>query len=276
MKQFLIIFLVSFTLNANSQTILKLDVGNKYAIVNKMITDVTTEAMGQTIEIKNEFIFNITTSVIMNSQNRLILNSTVTGVSGTVNGAGQNLSFNSEKGEMKNPVAKIFEPIINKDYPKVFNNLGYFIDSSISKLSDEEIAAFKQVGLTTTDPIIFNKGLINRKIIVGNKWQDTTSSFGKVNNKTTTIYEVEKLTLDTAYIKYSSNETFEGTVEQMGVKMEMNGTKKTIGVYKVQISNSIIMDNNYAAEMESTLQYMGSDIPVKSKINGRVIINSIE
>jgi hypothetical protein len=262
-------------ISSNSYSQIKIDSGQVYNSVSKIINNTLTNAMGQSIEVINEFSFSTKTNVTFISPNRVILDATITSIKGFIKGAGQDFSFDSDKKEMNGPVAKMFLPMLNKKNSKVYDNSGKYIDSTLTETSPEITNAFKQIGVNNNDPIIFKKSFINKTFEATKSWTDTTISTGKITTKAITKYQIDKIENDTVYVSYSSDESFEGTVEQQGIEMEMNGTKATTGNYKITLSSKLIQENTYTSKMESTVIYMGNEIPIKSTIVGIVSINRI-
>ena len=179
-----------------------------------------------------------------------------------VDGMGQSMTFDSEKPEdMNGEVGKSFAGKFSKlDTFQVAKKDGK--TTLLSQPSEEQENPMMSMGNQQ------NNGFSGAFLVipssqVGYSWMDSATVKA---TKTKTTYTVQSIDNGVATVKQSSIMDGTNEFETQGMTMNMTINMKTEAIIKVNIQNGTVISNNSNIDMSGSMDAMGQQIPMTSKI----------
>ncbi len=181
----------------------------------------------------------------------------------SMDGMGQNMSFDSDKPEDMNGE-------VGKTFSGKFTKLDTF---QVSK-KDGKTTLLSQPAEEQENPMMMGMGnqqnngfsgafLVLPSTKIGFSWMDSATL---KTTKTKTTYTLQSIDNGVATVKQSS--TMDGTneFETQGMTMNMTINMKTEGIIKVNAQSGTVISNNSNIDMTGSMDAMGQQIPITSKI----------
>ncbi len=276
MKINTILIIAIFTMtHLKSQTITFIDTTIKYKVINITEGNTVTEAMGQSVEMKSNnnsvvYVRNLSTSF-----NNLIIGSTIKSIKSKMENSMQTNEFDTDS-KKPNSTEKQLQKLTNIEKINSYDANFNYIDTSNKKKKQNQSELLTQLGIDNNNLYIYNKNILNKVVKTGLIWSDTITKNDKTKGIEITTFNIIEISKNQIVIDYKTNESYEGTIEQMGRTMEVSGTKLTNGTYIIDEKSKIIKSNNYNTKVTSKINFNNMEMPVNSTIIGVVTVEKMQ
>lgn len=250
---------------------LVLNKGQKLQVETRGNSVMTQEMMGQSMEITA--VINTTSALEVNdaSPEKYNLTNTLTHMKMNLAVMGQDMSFDSDKKEdFDTEMGAGFKDVINKPKALVVNGIAQTIPDTTAK------AGVSESGKNPMDAMMSgllgsNNGseinpafeIIPLNAVKGYTWIDSTNTPGIIRKTAYTVKEINGneaiISFDGTLITNAKNES-----QGMEVTTKQSGTVK--GEMVVDITTGILKEKKTNVETTGTLEMMGQEIPMTSKL----------
>ncbi|MFT3933066.1 MAG: DUF6263 family protein [Chitinophagaceae bacterium] len=270
-KQFLFSFslmaLVATTGNAQKLALTK---GQKVETI--ATSKMSMETMGQTIE--NEGVATTDIELKDITSDGFLFNNVIKHITTKITGAGQNISFDSDKKEdMDGPMGQALKDKIGTTQEIQVDKNGKVanIKDSGEKTGAGGMSDMMGMGGDLMKgqayPILIQ--LPARKIKAGDSWVDSTGTVASI--KTVTTYTLKTLTADGAQVSFTSVMSKSGTMQQNGMDLQIDMSGTTKGESTYEANTGILKSSTGTTDIQGTVGVMGQNMP----INGTVTVNMV-
>jgi len=240
----------------NAQNAINLTKGQKTHLVNKSISVVKQNAMGQEMEIKSDITIDIDV-VIKETTPDIFLTHTIKKVQLKSEGMGNSMAFDSEKKEdRENQLGQMLSGILDKPLDFHITNAGMLIEN---KQVDQTFEAAKNI-LGDIDEL--NSEIIvavPKNIKVGDHWSDEQNK--DANNKSKIDYIVKSVINDDAVLSFNGSIDKKQTKTMQGMEANVTANTMSIGELTVSIKTGLIKEKKADLTSKGTTEVMGQNIP---------------
>jgi hypothetical protein len=275
-------FCYLFSISQNQGSIV-LNKGQKLIVETTSNALITQEAMGQTTEIKVDV--NSTNNIeVKNTRDTgYTLTNTITRMKTSMSFMGQDMNYDSEKKEdQDSEMGKNFAKVINHPSEIDINKTGKVnprikpagSDSLKQGVNESDImSGMMQNMMGTADD--GSAGIsqafqpIPKKVKVGYTWSDSISS---ENSRSNTVYTIKELKGSEALISIKGTLQLNNKAEAQGMEVTNSSSGTVTGDETVDISTGIIKHKTTTLETTGTVEAMGQEIPVTSKITSVITV----
>ena len=236
--------------------------GTKYEVSTKMTVNSNFNVGGQDMENNVDNKTLQTVEVKETRANETDLVSVTTKMVANMDAMGQKMSFDSEKKDNSGPLAVGMGSVIGKIKNTTIDASGKVINEEKGDLADGMGAV---LGISANNFSILEEALIGKEMKVGNTWIDSVvNNADKMKSTTVGTYKVTAVNNDShsATITFTGNETSSGTIEQMGMEMNMSGSNKVETQFEVNLNTAVIIKMTTTSNGSSTIDAQGMSIPV--------------
>lgn len=249
------------TLNISTNTTQNMDLGMAGQMTN-------TSTSSSLLEVKEA------------DKNSYITSTKMTKLTMSIDGMGQNQSFDSDKPEDRNSeMGKSLGETIDKEVKvTVDNNTGKI---SVDKPADPEK---KEEGENPLEGLMNMFGdanndgaLVDMVFFVlpqGKKAGDSWTDSSQVKNKSKVYktYTVKELGADMAKIALQTKMSGSTSTEMQGTQIDVSLNTKSNGEIIVNPKTSIVQKITRVTDVEGSMDVMGQSMPITSKINEEIVI----
>jgi hypothetical protein len=287
MKKFTGIFLVFIMMNcivfAQNDGNIILKGGEKFIVESKTTAVTTQNLMGQSMESNIDMSSFYNLEVKNAKENGYNLNNTFTKMLLNMNAMGQDINFDSDKKEdMNGEIGSNLKNILNKPQDVLMNRSGKIIldkktdTSSRDDMANPIMLMMKQF---VSNPAEGGYGAslafvnIPKKSAVGYNWIDSSSDNGI---KKSTTYTITQIKGTEATINISGLLNTDITTEMQGMKITGKSTGTLKGNEIVNLSTGVIKEANTTLESAGTMEVMGQEVPMTTKVISTTTVKSLQ
>ncbi|MBO9566041.1 MAG: hypothetical protein J7621_24920 [Niastella sp.] len=277
MKKLLFVPLILGVLVVNAQSLSRkvvLKQGQQVERVAAIKMKIGMEMMGQTIDINNDNTVTSLVEVKNATGSAYELATTVKRVVTSMNGMGQNMSYDTDKkdGAASNEMTKKADELVGKTNNLTIDSKGVITKSDDTGGDDKENAG----GFMGISGGVLNAGqkvgvtfdlvakLPDNPVKVGDSWNDSTIS---KEGKFYTRYKVVEIKSDEAIIDMEGTLTQAGQVENNGMTIDMNLAGNSKGQLSMDVTSGLVKKMAMAMDATGTMEVAGQSIPFTMKIN---------
>ncbi len=240
----------------NAQNAINLTKGQKTHLVNKSISTVKQNVMGQEMEIKSDITIDIDVEIKETTPDILLIQ-TIKKVQLKSEGMGNSMEFDSEKKEdRENQLGQMISPILDKPFEFHINKVGILIEN---KQVDQTFEAVKNI-LGDIDEL--NSEIViavPKSIKVGDHWSEDQNK--DANNKSKIDYLVKSVLNDEAVLNFNGNIDKKQTKTMQGMEAKVTANTMSIGELTVNIKTGLIKEKKADLTSKGTTEVMGQNIP---------------
>ena len=288
MKKFFISSLaLTLTLGLAAQSYtpaVKLEAGKQYTVTTITKSNMTQEAMGQTMEIPIDAT-NKATLTIKELSNKGYESTYITDrVQFAANMMGQDMNYDSDKKDDKDgPMGKTMNKLVGKETSFVVNGAGNIIKETIVKQtqekSDEEgpdmMTGMMGIGMSeaSTCPV-FNLFVNNTELKIGDSFVDSSTVNDKDGStKTSTTYILKEIKNGKSIFTLNGQVAISKKMEMQGMEMTTTTASKSTGDMIVDVATGLLVSKSIATETTGNVDVQGMSIPITGKTTSIITVS---
>ena len=289
MKKFFISSLaLTLTLGLAAQSYtpaVKLEAGKQYTITTITKSNMTQEAMGQTMEIPIDAT-NKATLTIKELSNKGYESTYITDrVQFAANMMGQDMNYDSDKKDDKDsPMGKTMNKLVGKETSFVVNGAGNIIKETIVKQtqekSDEEgpdmMTGMMGMGMSeaSTCPV-FNLFVNNTELKIGDSFIDSSTVNDKDGStKTSTTYILKEIKNGKSIFTLNGQVAISKKMEMQGMEMTTTTASKSTGDMIVDVATGLLNSKSIVTETTGSVDVQGMSIPITGKTTTTITVSA--
>lgn len=289
MKKFFISSLaLTLTLGLAAQTYtpaVKLEAGKQYTVTTITKSNMTQEAMGQTMEIPIDAT-NKATLTIKAASNKGYESTYITDrVQFAANMMGQDMNYDSDKKDDKDgPMGKTMNKLVGKEISFVVNGAGNIIKETIVKQtqekSDEEgldmMTGMMGIGMSeaSTCPV-FNLFVNNTELKIGDSFLDSSTVNDKDGStKTSTTYILKEIKDGKSIFTLNGQVAISKKMEMQGMEMTSTTASKSTGDMIVDVATGLLVSKLIVTETTGNVDVQGMSIPITGKTTSIITVSA--
>ena len=268
----LFVFAISFLIMNGTLAQNKLITGRKLNITQITSLNNTSEMMGTNMTTLVYDTVNFVVEIKSSIDSTINLSSTLKRVKGTLNGMGQEMSFDSnDPTTTSNPlIANVLKDINKPQYFTLINGK-VKTDANTKSNIPEELTAN---GIVTSNEALivdlFVPATVKGKT-KGYQWTADQES-GDGNQKAITIFTIDDATNSAVVISSNTSLSSKGNTKMMGydVKQNLTGTRTT--TQNFDILSGILSSSTQTITMKGTAEVMSMNLPINTKSETKTIV----
>ena len=282
MKRLLLVASVLATIAVSAQTVNRkvvLAKGQQLEQQSKVVMNFSQEVMGQAIEIKMQSDITNVVEVKNAASNTYEITNTLKKVEMNMNGAGQDMKFNSEKPkDLQGPMGQLFKGRLGVPNEFTVNKDG--IVTAIKKKADTSGATGMMGGMLGAgigdagekegSPFNSLASIPSKGVAVGGSWTDSTKD---ESGETVTTYTLKEVKGNDGLVTLSSTNKVNREIEQQGMTFVMDMQGQTTGEYTFDVATGIIKSRRSVTKATGTIEAGGNSIPISSETTVNSTIN---
>ncbi len=289
MKKFFISSLaLTLTLGLAAQSYtpaVKLEAGKQYTVTTITKSNMTQEAMGQTMEIPIDAT-NKATLTIKELSNKGYESTYITDrVQFAANMMGQDMNYDSDKKDDKDsPMGKTMNKLVGKETSFVVNGAGNIIKETIVKQtqekSDEEgpdmMTGMMGMGMSeaSTCPV-FNLFVNNTELKIGDSFIDSSTVNDKDGStKTSTTYILKEIKDGKSIFTLNGQVAISKKMEMQGMEMTTTTASKSTGDMIVDVATGLLNSKSIVTETTGSVDVQGMSIPITGKTTTTITVSA--
>ena len=289
MKKFFISSLaLTLTLGLAAQSYtpaVKLEAGKQYTVTTITKSNMTQEAMGQTMEIPIDAT-NKATLTIKELSNKGYESTYITDrVQFAANMMGQDMNYDSDKKDDKDsPMGKTMNKLVGKETSFVVNGAGNIIKETIVKQtqekSDEEgpdmMTGMMGMGMSeaSTCPV-FNLFVNNTELKIGDSFVDSSTVNDKDGStKTSTTYILKEIKDGKSIFTLNGQVAISKKMEMQGMEMTTTTASKSTGDMIVDVATGLLNSKSIVTETTGSVDVQGMSIPITGKTTTTITVSA--
>lgn len=240
--------------------------GKKYEVSTVTKVNSSASVMGQDMETNVD---NTSVEVYEIKDTRATetdLTKVITKMVVSMQAMGQDMNYDSDKKDNSGPLAEGLDKTINKVKNITIDANGKIIKQDKDDAEEGGMGGLMAMSPATSGISIFKLSLVGKEMKVDGSWDDSTNNDAdKLKTNTVGTYKITGIEGTIATINFDGVQRMSGTVEQMGQEMGMSGSNKITGIYKVDLTNGLILSSTTTTTGTSSIEAMGMSIPVSTK-----------
>jgi len=264
---FLLIALTSFAQGGGNVVLKK---GQKFMQETSGNVLITQNMMGQSMESKIDMKVANTIEVKDVKDTSYSLSNTIIKMKMDMSAMGQDMNYDSEKQDNDSSISKGMNKVLNHPKNLDVSKTGKLISSTEDDSTSEsgaDIMAGLQYMLGNSDAF-----LLIPKAKVGYSWSDSTNRDGTKSN---TIYTIKELNGNDATVTLKGNVQSSQKTETQNMEVTNNSTGTFSGDMVIDIKTGIVKQRNTTIETTGTVEVMGQQIPMSTKVTSQTTIKSM-
>lgn len=289
MKKFFISSLaLTLTLGLAAQSYtpaVKLEAGKQYTITTITKSNMTQEAMGQTMEIPIDATNKATLTIKAASDKGYESTYITDRVQFAANMMGQDMNYDSDKKDDKDsPMGKTMNKLVGKETSFVVNGAGNIIKETVVKptqeKSDEEgpdmMTGMMGMGMSeaSTCPV-FNLFVNNNELKIGDSFVDSSTVNDKDGStKTSTTYILKEIKDGKSIFTLNGQVAISKKMEMQGMEMTTTTASKSSGVMIVDVTTGLLVSKSIVTETTGNVDVQGMSIPITGKTTTTITVSA--
>ena len=263
----------------------KLEAGKQYTVTTITKSNMTQEAMGQTMEIPIDAT-NKATLTIKELSNKGYESTYITDrVQFAANMMGQDMNYDSDKKDDKDgPMGKTMNKLVGKETSFVVNGAGNIIKETIVKQtqekSDEEgpdmMTGMMGIGMSeaSTCPV-FNLFVNNTELKIGDSFVDSSTVNDKDGStKTSTTYILKEIKNGKSIFTLNGQVAISKKMEMQGMEMTTTTASKSTGDMIVDVATGLLVSKSIVTETTGNVDVQGMSIPITGKTTSIITVSA--
>ena len=289
MKKFFISSLaLTLTLGLAAQSYtpaVKLEAGKQYTVTTITKSNMTQEAMGQTMEIPIDATNKATLTIKAASDKGYESTYITDRVQFAANMMGQDMNYDSDKKDDKDsPMGKTMNKLVGKETSFVVNGAGNIIKETIVKQtqekSDEEgpdmMTGMMGMGMSeaSTCPV-FNLFVNNTELKIGDSFIDSSTVNDKDGStKTSTTYILKEIKDGKSIFTLNGQVAISKKMEMQGMEMTTTTASKSTGDMIVDVATGLLVSKSIVTETTGNVDVQGMSIPITGKTTSIITVSA--
>ena len=289
MKKFFISSLaLTLTLGLAAQSYtpaVKLEAGKQYTVTTITKSNMTQEAMGQTMEIPIDATNKATLTIKAASDKGYESTYITDRVQFAANMMGQDMNYDSDKKDDKDsPMGKTMNKLVGKETSFVVNGAGNIIKETIVKQtqekSDEEgpdmMTGMMGMGMSeaSTCPV-FNLFVNNTELKIGDSFVDSSTVNDKDGStKTSTTYILKEIKDGKSIFTLNGQVAISKKMEMQGMEMTTTTASKSTGDMIVDVATGLLVSKSIVTETTGNVDVQGMSIPITGKTTSIITVSA--
>ena len=289
MKKFFISSLaLTLTLGLAAQSYtpaVKLEAGKQYTVTTITKSNMTQEAMGQTMEIPIDATNKATLTIKAASDKGYESTYITDRVQFAANMMGQDMNYDSDKKDDKDgPMGKTMNKLVGKETSFVVNGAGNIIKETIVKQtqekSDEEgpdmMTGMMGMGMSeaSTCPV-FNLFVNNTELKIGDSFIDSSTVNDKDGStKTSTTYILKEIKNGKSIFTLNGQVAISKKMEMQGMEMTTTTASKSTGDMIVDVATGLLVSKSIVTETTGNVDVQGMSIPITGKTTTTITVSA--
>ena len=289
MKKFFISSLaLTLTLGLAAQSYtpaVKLEAGKQYTVTTITKSNMTQEAMGQTMEIPIDATNKATLTIKAASDKGYESTYITDRVQFAANMMGQDMNYDSDKKDDKDgPMGKTMNKLVGKETSFVVNGAGNIIKETIVKQtqekSDEEgpdmMTGMMGIGMSeaSTCPV-FNLFVNNTELKIGDSFVDSSTVNDKDGStKTSTTYILKEIKNGKSIFTLNGQVAISKKMEMQGMEMTTTTASKSTGDMIVDVATGLLVSKSIVTETTGNVDVQGMSIPITGKTTTTITVSA--
>ena len=289
MKKFFISSLaLTLTLGLAAQSYtpaVKLEAGKQYTVTTITKSNMTQEAMGQTMEIPIDATNKATLTIKAASDKGYESTYITDRVQFAANMMGQDMNYDSDKKDDKDgPMGKTMNKLVGKETSFVVNGAGNIIKETIVKQtqekSDEEgpdmMTGMMGIGMSeaSTCPV-FNLFVNNTELKIGDSFIDSSTVNDKDGStKTSTTYILKEIKDGKSIFTLNGQVAISKKMEMQGMEMTTTTASKSTGDMIVDVATGLLVSKSIVTETTGNVDVQGMSIPITGKTTSIITVSA--
>ena len=289
MKKFFISSLaLTLTLGLAAQSYtpaVKLEAGKQYTVTTITKSNMTQEAMGQTMEIPIDATNKATLTIKAASDKGYESTYITDRVQFAANMMGQDMNYDSDKKDDKDgPMGKTMNKLVGKETSFVVNGAGNIIKETIVKQtqekSDEEgpdmMTGMMGIGMSeaSTCPV-FNLFVNNTELKIGDSFIDSSTVNDKDGStKTSTTYILKEIKNGKSIFTLNGQVAISKKMEMQGMEMTTTTASKSTGDMIVDVATGLLVSKSIVTETTGNVDVQGMSIPITGKTTSIITVSA--
>ena len=289
MKKFFISSLaLTLTLGLAAQSYtpaVKLEAGKQYTVTTITKSNMTQEAMGQTMEIPIDATNKATLTIKAASDKGYESTYITDRVQFAANMMGQDMNYDSDKKDDKDgPMGKTMNKLVGKETSFVVNGAGNIIKETIVKQtqekSDEEgpdmMTGMMGIGMSeaSTCPV-FNLFVNNTELKIGDSFIDSSTVKDKDGStKTSTTYILKEIKNGKSIFTLNGQVAISKKMEMQGMEMTTTTASKSTGDMIVDVATGLLVSKSIVTETTGNVDVQGMSIPITGKTTSIITVSA--
>jgi len=192
---------------------------------------------------------------------------------------GQDMSYDSDKKDNDSTIGKSMEKILNNPKNVEISKTGKVINKEESEKKDTEADANMMTGMI--DNLLNNSSgeastltfqVIPEKAKVGYSWSDS------VNNdelKSNTTYTIKELKGNDATVTVKGSMQVSKKAQAQNMEFTSNSTGGFTGELVIDTKTGVVKQRNTTLETTGSVEAMGQQIPMKTKVTSEITVESM-
>jgi len=289
MKKFFISALaLTLTLGLAAQSYtpaVKLEAGKQYTVTTITKSNMTQEAMGQTMEIPIDATNKATLTIKAASDKGYESTYITDRVQFAANMMGQDMNYDSDKKDDKDsPMGKTMNKLVGKETSFVVNGAGNIIKETIVKQtqekSDEEgpdmMTGMMGMGMSAASTCpVFNLFVNNTELKIGDSFIDSSTVNDKDGStKTSTTYILKEIKDGKSIFTLNGQVAISKKMEMQGMEMTTTTASKSSGVMIVDVTTGLLVSKSIVTETTGNVDVQGMSIPITGKTTTTITVSA--
>lgn len=273
------ILLITSGVNAQKIT-LNVTKGTKLSVNGTTEMKTTFSAMGQNMENSTTMANTSNVEVTNQSASEVEMALTTTKVKLNASTMGQELTYDSDKKDNDEAMSSTVGAFVNKTYVFTTDANGKVLKVTNPKDYNEEAAGglTMMIGsnnaLTPSSPGVYIASLINQEAKVGLMWSDSTEVKGDKPSKIVNHYNITKIENGIITIENNGTQVSSGTMQQMGMEMQMSSNNKIKETIKVNSKTGLITERDSQTDILTNIDAGGMSIPVTGTTKTKTAVST--
>ena len=263
----------------------KLEAGKQYTVTTITKSNMTQEAMGQTMEIPIDATNKATLTIKAASDKGYESTYITDRVQFAANMMGQDMNYDSDKKDDKDgPMGKTMNKLVGKETSFVVNGAGNIIKETIVKQtqekSDEEgpdmMTGMMGIGMSeaSTCPV-FNLFVNNTELKIGDSFIDSSTVNDKDGStKTSTTYILKEIKDGKSIFTLNGQVAISKKMEMQGMEMTTTTASKSTGDMIVDVATGLLNSKSIVTETTGSVDVQGMSIPITGKTTTTITVSA--
>ena len=263
----------------------KLEAGKQYTVTTITKSNMTQEAMGQTMEIPIDATNKATLTIKAASDKGYESTYITDRVQFAANMMGQDMNYDSDKKDDKDgPMGKTMNKLVGKETSFVVNGAGNIIKETIVKQtqekSDEEgpdmMTGMMGIGMSeaSTCPV-FNLFVNNTELKIGDSFVDSSTVNDKDGStKTSTTYILKEIKDGKSIFTLNGQVAISKKMEMQGMEMTTTTASKSTGDMIVDVATGLLNSKSIVTETTGSVDVQGMSIPITGKTTTTITVSA--
>ena len=263
----------------------KLEAGKQYTVTTITKSNMTQEAMGQTMEIPIDATIKATLTIKEASDKGYQSTYINDRVEFAANMMGRDMNYDSDKKEDRDgKMGENMNKLVGKETSFVVNGAGNIIKETIVKQtqekSDEEgpdmMTGMMGMGMSeaSTCPV-FNLFVNNTELKIGDSFVDSSTVNDKDGStKTSTTYILKEIKDGKSIFTLNGQVAISKKMEMQGMEMITTTASKSTGDMIVDVATGLLVSKSIVTETTGNVDVQGMSIPITGKTTTTITISA--